>query len=564
MNILLTDGGYKHTLAALRALSRGGHAVSVVGGGLTQSQISRHFKNSYKPAHSGYFDSQLTQADIAPLIEFIKINAVELVIPISGHSVIFFAKNKEYFSEYINILLPELDAISLCFDKQKSAKYVSRLNINTPKAYHFSSVAEIEANVNRVNFPVVAKSSSELQSLPTSYYATAHDLLVNIRRIETHRVRHGLDFPVIQERIRGHGEGYFALYRDGQELAYFMHKRIRELPASGGSSTCAESIFEEDLLAAGRKILNSLKWNGVAMVEFKRSHDNGELYFMEVNPKFWGSLDLSIQSGVDFPNRLADLFDNNGPQEASDDNGNAYRIGVRYSWPLDGDLQHAVEKPTAALAVISDMMNPFVKSNLSIFDLLPLGFNVLRFLKSGLRATLMKAGFLRIYSTCRRHGVWAGIYKIISEKTGIQLSHFCKVTDKLYVGCQPRPRSLWQLKIWGINTILDLRSEREYNAEPPAGFKFYHLPTWEYQALTPYDLARGIEIIQKEMDAGNNVYLHCREGVGRAAMLALAFLCKTGMNYPQAKKYFKERRPIINLNPEQEQAMIMFNSSIER
>lgn len=560
MNILITDGGYKHTLAALRALSRNGHAVSVVGGGLTQSQISRHCKNSYKPAQTGYFDSQLTQVDIAPLIKFIKTNAIELIVPISAHSVIFFAKNKKCFSGYVNLLLPELDAVSLCFDKQKSAEYVSRFDIKTPKTYHFSSVADIEANVNRVNFPVVAKSSSELQSLPTSYYDTAHDLLLNIRRIEAHLVRQKLDFPLIQERVVGHGEGYFALYRNGQELAYFMHKRIRELPASGGSSTCAESIFAEDLLTAGRKILSSLKWNGVAMVEFKRSHDDGELYFMEVNPKFWGSLDLSIQSGVDFPNRLADLFINKAPQEASADNGNTYRTGVRYSWPLDGDLQHAVEKPLAALAVISDVINPFVKSNLSVFDPLPLGFNVLRFLKSVARATLMKAGFLRMYSTCRRDGVWPGIYKMASEKTGIQLSHFCKVTDNLYIGCQPRPLSFWQLKIWGINTILDLRSEREYNAEPPTGFKFYHLPALEYQALTPYDLASGIEIIQKEIDAGNHVYLHCREGVGRAAMLALAFLCKTGMSYPQAHKYLKKRRSIINLNSEQEKAITMFNS----
>lgn len=36
------------------------------------------------------------------------------------------------------------------------------------------------------------------------------------------------------------------------------------------------------------------------MVEFRVSAD-GTAYLMEVNPRFWGSLQLAIDSGVDFP-----------------------------------------------------------------------------------------------------------------------------------------------------------------------------------------------------------------------------------------------------------------------
>lgn len=564
MNILLTDGGYKHTLAALRSLSKEGHAVSVVGGGLTQSQISRYCRNSYRPLNFSLFDSKLSLLDIAPLIQFIKSNAIELIIPISAHSVIFFAENKHFFAEHTNIILPEASAVSLCFDKQKSANYVSNLNIKIPNSYHFGSMAELEANIHQLNFPVVAKSSSELQTLPTSYYDNPRDLLLSMRNIQAILARNKVDFPLIQERIRGHGEGYFALYRDGQELAYFMHRRIRELPVSGGSSTCAESIFENDLLEAGRKILRSLKWNGVAMVEFKRNHYNGELYFMEVNPKFWGSLDLGIQAGIDFPNLLAKSINRKGLHEQLQNEIITYRTGVRYSWPLDGDLQHGIENPRAIFAVISDMVNPFVRSNLSILDPLPLVYGVMRFLKFIVRAILLKIGFLRVYSTCRRYGVGMGIYKIISEKTGIQLSNFCKITDNLYVGCQPTSRSFWQLKKWGVNTILDLRSEREFDVQPPLGFNYNHLPILEYQALSPSDIARGLDIIQKEVKAGNRVYLHCREGVGRAAMLALAFLCEMGMDYAHAQKYLKNRRPLINLNTEQERAMEMYFSPKRR
>ena len=43
-----------------------------------------------------------------------------------------------------------------------------------------------------------------------------------------------------------------------------------------------------------------LKWHGVAMVEFKKKFLTNKLYLMEINPKFWGSHDLAIASGINF------------------------------------------------------------------------------------------------------------------------------------------------------------------------------------------------------------------------------------------------------------------------
>jgi predicted ATP-grasp superfamily ATP-dependent carboligase len=80
-----------------------------------------------------------------------------------------------------------------------------------------------------------------------------------------------------------------------------MHRRLRETPPSGGPSSCAVSIFENDLKSAGIKLLDHLQWHGVAMAEFKRDAKSSQLYLLEINPKFWGSLDLALDSGVDFP-----------------------------------------------------------------------------------------------------------------------------------------------------------------------------------------------------------------------------------------------------------------------
>ena len=61
------------------------------------------------------------------------------------------------------------------------------------------------------------------------------------------------------------------------------------------------------MIEASEKILGHVAWEGVAMVEFLVA-DDGTPYLMEVNTRFWGSLQLSIDAGVDFPYLLYQVF----------------------------------------------------------------------------------------------------------------------------------------------------------------------------------------------------------------------------------------------------------------
>ena len=95
-------------------------------------------------------------------------------------------------------------------------------------------------------------------------------------------------FPetVLQEYIPGHGCGLFATYQNGACKRVFMHRRVREYPATGGVSSCAESFYDARLEFYGTRMLDALHWHGVAMVEFRRDARDGEYKLMEINPKF--------------------------------------------------------------------------------------------------------------------------------------------------------------------------------------------------------------------------------------------------------------------------------------
>src|SRR6266704_452421 len=136
-------------------------------------------------------------------------------------------------------------------------------------------------------------------------------------------------FPVLlQRQVEGVGEGFFALRWRGRTVAMFAHRRLREKPPTGGVSVYRESIpLDAALVGPGLRLLDALGWNGVAMIECKREPETGRQVVMEINGRFWGSLQLAIDSGVDFPSLLVRCATGESVPEHRD-----YRVGVRSRW----------------------------------------------------------------------------------------------------------------------------------------------------------------------------------------------------------------------------------------
>jgi predicted ATP-grasp superfamily ATP-dependent carboligase len=154
----------------------------------------------------------------------------------------------------------------------------------------------------------------------------------DFRRL-TQTNRYLREHPVLVQRfIPGAGAGVFALYWEGEAIAFFAHRRLREKPPTGGVSVLSESAAPDHrLLDLARRLLDQAQWHGVAMVEF-RVTPAGEPYLMEVNPRFWGSLQLAIDCGIDFPRLLFELSEGRRPAVLG-----TYPIGRRLRWLL-GDL----------------------------------------------------------------------------------------------------------------------------------------------------------------------------------------------------------------------------------
>src|SRR5204862_7287045 len=170
--------------------------------------------------------------------------------------------------------------------------------------------------------------SGFLPDLGTAYVARQEDLDAAVQGR-----RQGAHWPLIQAFVPGQGKGVFALCDRGQVTAWFAHERLRDVrPSGSGSSLRRSTALDPRLQTPAARLLSALAWHGPAMVEFR---DDGatEPCLLEVNGRFWGSLELAVASGVDFPKLWVDLL-RGAPVEPR----TRYDTGVTLRW-LWGDVK---------------------------------------------------------------------------------------------------------------------------------------------------------------------------------------------------------------------------------
>jgi predicted ATP-grasp superfamily ATP-dependent carboligase len=141
---------------------------------------------------------------------------------------------------------------------------------------------------------------------------------------------------LLQHRLPSDGRsvGVSLLFDSKSQLvANFVHERISSFPVSGGPSTNRIGIREDDLLEKSVKLLQKLNWQGIAMVEWKFDSTTGIPFLLEINPRFWGSLELAVRSGVNFPVLYFDLCRNKSVVVITD-----YELGRNVRWVFPGEI----------------------------------------------------------------------------------------------------------------------------------------------------------------------------------------------------------------------------------
>ncbi|HEU4642463.1 MAG TPA: ATP-grasp domain-containing protein [Gemmatimonadaceae bacterium] len=345
--VLVTDGEQRAALAMVRSLGRAGHAVWVTSarrGALAGgSRWSRGEAVTADPLAA----PERFASDVR---ERIAAWRIDTVLPVSEPALLALLPARDTLGDVL-FPFPPVEVFRRLCDKGELLAAAPRAGIAVPEQLALQSPRDAAAlDPATLDYPVVLKPSRSVgehagrrAKLAVRHVADAAQLSAALAELGDEA------YPLlVQRRIVGPGVGIFLLLWEGRVLATFAHRRIREKPPSGGISVYRESIAAEPaLVQRSRALLEQFAWCGVAMVEYKLDERTGTPYLMEVNGRFWGSLQLAIDAGVDFPRLLVDAAAGVPGRPVAD-----YRVGVRSRWWW-GDVDHLLARLRRSRAELS-------------------------------------------------------------------------------------------------------------------------------------------------------------------------------------------------------------------
>jgi len=265
--------------------------------------------------------------------------SIDVLLPVSEQALRVLLPAR-FDERGVRVPFPKHDVFAQVSDKGELLRRCVRFGIAAPAQQTLTAPSALGALEASLAFPVVVKPTRSVVAGPTgaiktgvSYASSGAELRRRLAALPA------AAYPVLlQQRIVGPGSGVFILVWDGELVASFAHRRVREKPPAGGVSVYSESIAANPTLVdSGLRLLREVGWHGVAMLEFKTDRRTGQPYLMEINGRLWGSLQLAVDAGVDFPALLVGCALGDKPVAA------AYRIGVRNRWWW-GDVDHVLAR----------------------------------------------------------------------------------------------------------------------------------------------------------------------------------------------------------------------------
>jgi len=248
------------------------------------------------------------------------------------------ASHRSEFAALTNIVLEDYETLVSGFDKWRTIELARTLGIPHPSTFYVDDLEKVRDLKYEIPYPAVIKPRFGSGAKGVVFVFKPDHLWDQYLRVHRH-----FSFPLIQEAIPLSSPKYgvqLLSNRNGQIRAAVVQRFCRQYPFTGGPGCCFETVDRPDILALGKRLMETLGWQGVAQIEFLEDERDGILKLMEINPRFWDSLQTVIQAGVDFPYLLYRIAVGGDIETDM-----AYRAGEVCRSVLPGEILYALTNP---------------------------------------------------------------------------------------------------------------------------------------------------------------------------------------------------------------------------
>lgn len=325
--ILVTDGRSLSSLAIVRSLGKAGADVDVCDDFKRPLSAFSKYVTDTK-AHEPIGENPAAFVDW--LVACCDREGYDLVVPVRDETTLAVAAHREQLSTVTGLFVADRSTIAKLMDKGNCMQAAADLGVPIPKTYY--PTAGTEEIRTTATFPVLIKPRIASGARGIVRVDDPSELA---RKYEA--VERMYPDPIIQEFV-DHSGGHYSIgtiFDKGAEpVATHVYKETRQYPASGGPAIAAHTVEREPWVDSVLDLLRAHDWKGPAHMDVLYDPDTEEYKLIEVNPRFWSSLSLTINSGVDIPRILYKLAVD-GDVPPSD---GLYREGMNYRWIVPNEF----------------------------------------------------------------------------------------------------------------------------------------------------------------------------------------------------------------------------------
>lgn len=323
--ILVPDYPGQQVIAGIKSLAIGGDICDLA---WNQNVAERLLKSKYInrsiniPAAnqdpSGYKEK---------LVDLLQTESYDMIIPFGNDAFHQSVAIQDEIRKHTHFLCPKIEDHQIAYDKYLTYLHCQKIGLPTPRTHVISNPNDLKEKSLEIGFPLVIKSRTG------SGVETGLRIVDDPSALEScyaeiqHRNKDVEDDPafmIMQEFIPGQIHDACLVADQGKIQAILTQVRHWMYPPSGGVGAINYTTINHDLILLAEKLTASLNWSGPAQIEFKLDERDNHYKLIEINPKLWGTLDLSIKSGVNFTAVIRDINIGRKTNRPSYEEGNYY------------------------------------------------------------------------------------------------------------------------------------------------------------------------------------------------------------------------------------------------
>lgn len=291
--VIVTDTQYRMALAPMRTLAKAGWAVTAAA-----------FETTAPGARLGFFSRDARDTLLLPedgegfcaALEAAAGDDRPVLLCGNRKSMVLAMANRARLERRLELLLPSEAAMTAADDKGRMYQTALRLGIPAPQTTCLSEHGSLDALERAVRYPCIIKyrNGEALGLKPAARYAVVRgrpaflDAYARMDRLDPD--------PIASDYIAGHDLGAAVVMDKAcRPVGVLCYESLREYPLAGGPTCALRTVWSPRLAQYACALLQEIGFTGLAMLDFRGTPE--QPWFLEINPRVWGSAMIAPLSG---------------------------------------------------------------------------------------------------------------------------------------------------------------------------------------------------------------------------------------------------------------------------